>query len=76
MVGSTRFPIILENGRYTDHANGLPAQFAPHPFSKHDTKMSATNIKQPAGTNPPKVAKRGQRFYMNFGFMRSSTNDY
>ncbi len=38
--------------------------------------MSASVRKQSSGMNPEKVTKRGQRFNMDFGFMRASTDDY
>jgi hypothetical protein len=44
-----------------DHALGLPTKFHPHPFSKSDIKISATTIKQPAGTSPTPITERGQR---------------
>ncbi len=60
----------------TDNALGLPTCFAPHPFSMSEIKASTTISKHPADKAPLNVTKRGQQFYMDFGFMQASTEDY
>ena len=70
------FPSSWQLKVITSHADGLPLKFAPHPFSKSESKMAATVIKQPSGKTPLKVTKRGQQFYADYGFMRSSTTNY
>ena len=55
---------------------GLPPNFAPHPFAKYEEVEAATVERQPIGHNPHKVEKRGQRYYMDFGFIRVSAEDY
>ena len=51
------------------HSVGLPTKFEWHPFRFIDFKEQARVRKQPAGRNPIKVARRGRRFYMDYGFM-------
>ena len=38
--------------------------------------MSATTIKQPDGIDPTLATERGQRMYLDFGFLRASADDY
>lgn len=57
-------------------ADGLPTQFYPHPFSKHETKMSADIQRAAAGKKPTLVAERGRRFHADYGFMRASSVNY
>ena len=70
------FPSEFQMEVITTHADGLPAQFAPHPFEKYDLKMRATIQKQPAGRFSIPVELPGQRYYMDFSFMRASTAEY
>lgn len=58
------------------HSVGLPTKFEWHPFRFIDFKEQARVRKQPAGRNPIKVARRGRRFYMDYGFMRASNDDF
>jgi hypothetical protein len=58
------------------HATGVPQRFEWHPFRYIDFKEQARIRKQPVGRNPIKVAARGQRFYMDYGFIRASNEDY
>ena len=60
----------------TAHADGLPTKFAPHPFSMIPEKVAAAIEKKPGRKTPTPVSKRGERFFMDFGFMRASTFDY
>lgn len=38
--------------------------------------MSASIQKQPVGKDPIPVTARGQHFYLDYGFMRASTDNY
>jgi hypothetical protein len=58
------------------NAVGIPSKFEWHPFRFIDFKEQARIRKQPAGRDPNKVSKRGQRFYMDFGFIRASNEDF
>jgi hypothetical protein len=57
------------------HAIGLPSKLEWHPFRFIDFKEQARIRKRPVGRNPVKVSNRGQRFYMDFGFIRASAAD-
>ena len=54
-------------------ADGIPNEFEPHPFCFVDMKEQARVRKQNAGRKAERLATRGQRFYADFGFLRSST---
>jgi hypothetical protein len=58
------------------HVIGVPEHFEFHPFRFIDFKEHAHICKQPAGQNPMKVVCRAQRFYIDFGFLRASTDDF
>jgi KUP system potassium uptake protein len=58
------------------HAIGVPKHFEFHPFRFIDFKEHARIRKQPAGQNPLRVSSRAKRFYIDFGFMRASTEDF
>ena len=70
------FPAEWQLDVITSHADGLPTKFEPHPFSVIPEKADAAIGKRPSGKEPMKVTERGQRFYMDFGFMRASTFNY
>ena len=70
------FPSQWQMQVITEHASGLPPKFTPHPFAKHEAVEAATVKRQPIGHNPMHVEKRGQRYYMDFGFIRASADDY
>lgn len=59
-----------------ENATGIPNSFEWHPFRFIDFKEQARMRRQPVGRNPYKVARRGQRFYMDYGFIRSSNEDF
>ena len=59
-----------------DGVTGTPNQFEPHPFRFVDLKEQARIRKQRANRVADRVAARGQRFFVDFGFLRSSTEDY
>ena len=54
-------------------ADGVPATFRSHPFRYIDHKEAAAIRKRPATKVATRNAKNGQRFYMDFGFLRAST---
>ena len=56
--------------------DGVPSQFEYHPFRFITTKQQAQIRKRAAGRSPQKMKSAGQRFYMDFGFLRASTSDY
>ena len=58
------------------HADGTPPKFFPHPLRFVDHKEQARVRKQPAGSHAEQALLPGQRFLMDFGFMRASTHDY
>jgi hypothetical protein len=58
------------------HADGTPSKFYPHPLHFIDHKEQARVRKQPAGSHLEQAPLPGQRFLMDFGFMRASTSDY
>ena len=70
------FPAEWQLDVITGAADGLPAKFAQHPFSQNMDKADAGISKQPIGHTPTQVTKRGERFYLDFGFMWASTFDY
>jgi hypothetical protein len=59
-------------------ADGLPPKFQPHPFAFYDHYQQARVRKRPAtkGKHPSRALTKSQRWYMDFGFMRSSQFDY
>jgi hypothetical protein len=57
------------------NAIGLPANFEWHPFRFIDFKEQARIRRLPAGRDPNKVSERGQRFYMDYGFVRASNDE-
>jgi hypothetical protein len=62
--------------KLTQHAVGIPSKFEWHPFRFVDFKEQARVWKQPMGQDPNKVAERGRRFYMDYGFVRASNEDF
>jgi hypothetical protein len=58
------------------HSTGTPHKFYPHPLRFIDHKEQARIRKQPAGSNPEQATLPGQRFFLDFGFMRASASDY
>ena len=57
-------------------ATGLPTQFNHHPFWFIDFKEQARIRKQNAGRVAAKAPETGQRFFMDFGFVRASLINY
>ncbi|KAL7538057.1 LOW QUALITY PROTEIN: hypothetical protein ACHAXR_008252 [Thalassiosira sp. AJA248-18] len=57
-------------------ATGIPNQFDYHPFRFIDHREQARIRRQAKGRLPDKVRSIGQRFYMDFGFIRASTSDF
>lgn len=58
------------------HTSGSPAKFYPHPLRFVDHKEQARIRKKAAGCNPEHAPLPGQRFGMDFGFIRASASDY
>ena len=58
------------------HADGTPTKFYPHPLRFVTHKEMARIRKQPAGSDPDRAVLPGQRFLMDFSFMRASASDY
>jgi hypothetical protein len=59
-------------------ADGLPPKFHPYPFAFYGHYQQACVRKRPAtkGKHPSRALTKSQRWYMDFGFMRSSQFDY
>jgi hypothetical protein len=55
---------------------GIPSEFRHHPFHFIDHKESALVKKCPAQHSAVRTSECTRHFYMDFGFMRSSTSDY
>jgi hypothetical protein len=55
---------------------GTPAVFEYHPFHFIDFKEQAYICKQAAQRTAKCMSTCGAEFYMDFGFMQSSTDDY
>jgi hypothetical protein len=55
---------------------GIPADFRYHPFHYIDHKEHASIKKRPAQFSAIRTPECKRRFYMDFGFMCSSTSDY
>ena len=58
------------------HTTGTPRKFFPHPLRFIDHKEHARIRKQPAGSRPTRALLPGQRWFLDFGFLRSSTSDF
>ncbi len=55
---------------------GIPSEFRHHPFHFINHKESALIKKRPAQHSAVRTSECKRRFYIDFGFMRSSTSDY
>jgi hypothetical protein len=58
------------------HVTGTPKVFEYHPFHYIDFKEQAYIQKQAAQRTAERIPTCGAEFFMDFGFMRSSTKDY
>ena len=58
------------------NVEGIPTQFQHHPFRFIDFKEQARIRKQAAGRKAQRLDGIGDRFYMDFGFMRASNDSY
>jgi hypothetical protein len=56
--------------------DGLPNSFEFHPFRHIDWRVQARIRKSAARRQARKVDEAGARFYMDFGFIRASSDDY
>ncbi len=55
---------------------GTPKSFEYHPFHLIDFKEQAYIRKQAAGHTEERIPTGGAEFFMDFAFMRASTEDY
>ena len=55
---------------------GIPLDFRSHPFHYIDHKEQALIKKRPAQKLAVRTSECKRQFYMDFGFMRSSSSDY
>jgi hypothetical protein len=58
------------------HVDGMLPVLEYHPFHLINFKEWAYIQKQPAGTTAACIPTRGSEFFMDFGFMRASADDY
>ena len=58
------------------HVVGLPPVLEYHPFRCIDFKEWAYIRKQPAGPPAAHIPTKGSEFFMDFGFLRASADDY
>jgi hypothetical protein len=58
------------------NATGIPSVFEYHPFRFLDFKEQARVRKQAAQRSAERTSEAKKRYYMDFGFMRSSRSDY
>ena len=58
------------------HVDGIPPVFEYHPFRHIDFKEQASIRKQPAWKSAERLPDCGSEFFMDFGFMRTSHDDY
>ncbi len=58
------------------NVTGLPSVFEYHPFRFIDFKEQARIRKQATQRSAVRATDRRQHFYMDFGFMHTSTSDY
>jgi hypothetical protein len=61
---------------FPQHVVGTPSMFEYHPFRYINFKEQAYICKQAAQCTAERIPTCGAEFYMDFGFMRSSTKDY
>jgi hypothetical protein len=60
----------------SSHTTGIPSKFFPQPLRFIDHKKHACIRKLPAGSHPAWALLPGQRWFIDFGFMHSSTLDF
>jgi hypothetical protein len=59
-----------------NHVNGTPPKFEYHPFRHIDFKEQAYIRKQPANKIAERIPGCGSKLFMDFGFLRASSEDY
>ena len=57
-------------------STGMPKDLHSHPFRYADFKEQAYIRKQPANKSADRLEECGSEFFMDFGFMRASNEDY
>ena len=70
------FPGVHQLDVLSGTVTGIPSVSEYHPFRFIDFKEQARTHKQAAQRLALCTTERKQRFYMDYGFMRSSTLDY
>jgi hypothetical protein len=58
------------------HVEGTPSRFEYHPFRNIDFKEQAYIQKQPANKSAERIPCCGSKFFMDFGFLWASLEDY
>ncbi len=69
-------PGVTQLDHLPGNGTGLPAEFNHHPFRFIDFKEQAMIRCQAAQRSIVRTSERKRRFYMDFGFMRASAEDY
>ncbi len=59
-----------------NHVEGTPSKFEYHPFHSINFKEQAYIHKQPANKSAEWIQGCGSEFFMDFGFLRASLEDY
>jgi hypothetical protein len=71
-----RSPVVRQLDLLPSCVTGIPSDFRYHPFHFLDHKEHASVKKQPAQQSAVRTLECKRCFYMDFGFMHSSTSDY
>ena len=58
------------------HVHGIPSKFEYHPFHHIDFKEQAYICRQPANKLAERIPGCSSEFFMDFGFLRASSDDY
>ena len=61
---------------FPSHVNGTPPSFEYHPFHSINFKEQTYICKQPARKLAERIPGCGSEFFMDFGFLRASSEDY
>ena len=69
-------PGVSQLDTLPSNTTGLPAEFDYHPFRFIDFKAQAQIRKQAAQRSAVRTSECKRRYYMDFGFMRASADDF
>jgi hypothetical protein len=69
-------PVEHQLNLLPQHVEGTPSVFEYHPFRHIDFKEQAYIRKQPSQKLAARMPARGYKFFMDFGFLRASTDNY